>query len=195
MDGKIYIADSNNNRIQIFGYRPKVYLSLGLNTFGCIGNIPQNYNSYNLMNALGTADELQKIQKYNSVNHTYETTIYENGLPGGDKFSIVSGEGYLVYLNVEKSIALNNGIENHSLSLQAGLNIVTLPFTSTSYDFLLYLGSPDEIGSIQHYNRKTGQMETTLYFYGKPSGIKFKIVSGEAYLIHMKVAKLINFYK
>jgi hypothetical protein len=34
-----------------------------------------------------------------------------------------------------------------------------------------------------------GIFETTAYYYGRPSGIEFKIVNGEAYLIYMKTAK------
>ena len=34
-----------------------------------------------------------------------------------------------------------------------------------------------------------GIFETTAYYYGRPSGIEFTIINGEAYLIYMKAAR------
>jgi hypothetical protein len=58
-------------------------------------------------------------------------------------------------------------------------------------NLLLYLGWPDEVASIQRFNRKTGAFETTVYYNDQPSGTEFKITNGEAYLINMRIAKQI----
>lgn len=80
------------------------------------------------------------------------------------------------------------------IQLVPGFNIVSITGapSCSSYDLLEYLGSPDEIVSIQKYNRGTGAFETTAYYNEQPSGISFDIVNGEAYLVHMRVAKEIT---
>lgn len=123
------------------------------------------------------------------------------GLPaGGDRFDLVSGEGYLVYMKAGKFVSFNNGIEDPALSLEADLNIITIPYTDhytprsyTSYAFFPILALLMKGYSIQRYNRKIGKFETTVYHYGKPAGINFEMVSGEAYLVHMKAARYIDF--
>ena len=58
---------------------------------------------------------------------------------------------------------------------------------------LAYLGSPDEISSIQRFDKATGAFQTTSYYETQPAGVNFDIVNGEAYLVFMKVAKEVNF--
>jgi hypothetical protein len=172
---------------------PDICLSTGLNIFGYPVDVASWYTSYDLIRALGTEGEISKIQRYDPNTKTYWTTTYDpNGVACGYDFNIVSGEGYLVYTKATKSVSFDGLIINPSIRLVEGLNIVSIPYIPsgyTSYELLLYLGSPEEIASIQRFNREKGIFETTSYYYGRPSGIKFEIVNGFAYLILMKVSK------
>lgn len=170
-----------------------VRLSSGINLFGYPVRVPQGYTSYNLLAELGTDDEVIGIQRYDPNTRGYETTAYDqNGAPCGHDFAVVNGEGYLVLMKTGTSISLSGPIMNSAISTKEGVNILTLqdiPEGYTSYDLLSYLGSPDEIASIQRLDRESGSLETTVYYFGRPSGAQFEIVTGEAYRIHMKVAK------
>jgi len=99
-----FTGSPGNNRIQIFTYVPEIYLSSGLNLFGYPGKIDPGYDSYNLLNNLGTQNEIQKIQRYNKTTQRYETALYKGGAAGGDRFDLVSGEGYLVYMKAARYI-------------------------------------------------------------------------------------------
>lgn len=171
---------------------PDVSLFAGLNVSGYPVEVPGGYTSYDLIVDLGTADEIDKIQRYNLATGTFETTAYEGGVVGGDDFNIESGEGYYVYMKEAKSLSFAGQVITPTIALVPGLNIVSIPCMPhgyTSYDLLYYLGSPDEVASIQGFNKETGAFETTAYYNGDASGIQFSIINGEAYLIHMKVAK------
>jgi len=168
---------------------PDISLSAGLNLLGYPVEVPVGYTSYDLIFDLGTEDEIDKIQKYNPATGTFETTTYEDGVVSGDEFNIVSGEGYVVYMKQATSLSFAGGIMTPAISLVPGLNIISIPCMPpgyTSYDLLFYLGLPDEVASIQRFNRETGIFETTAYYNGQPSGVEFNIVNGEAYLIYMK---------
>jgi len=174
-------------------YNIDIAFTSGLNIFGYPLSIPSGYTSYDLVNALRTETEVVKIQRYDPDSQTYKTTTCDsNGTPGGDIFDIVSGEGYLVYMKMDKSVSFSGAIINPAISCKKGLNIISIPNPPSqycSYELLSYLGTQEEITSIQRFNRGMGIFETTNYCYGQPSGIKFNIVKGEAYLIHMKTAK------
>jgi len=78
------------------------------------------------------------------------------------------------------------------IGLAAGTNIISIPCMPpgyTSFDLLSYLGSSDEAASIQRFDRKRGAFATTAYSGGQPSGARFNIIGGEAYIIHMKASK------
>ncbi|RLG90098.1 hypothetical protein DRO34_06190, partial [Candidatus Bathyarchaeota archaeon] len=171
-------------------------LYAGLNLFGYQVEVPAGYTSYDMIADLGGEDEVEKIQRYDPATGSFETTFYESGVPVGDIFDIVSGEGYLVYMKVEKTVSQVGRIVSVSIQLEPGLNVVAIPCVPlgySSYDMLRYLGSPDEVSSIQKFDKETGAFQTTAYFDSQPSGINFDIVNGEAYLIHMKVAKKVDF--
>jgi hypothetical protein len=175
--------------------KPDVSLSAGLNIFGYPVDIPNGYTSYNLLADLGAQDEISKIERYNPATGTFETTTYTGGVASGDQFNIVEGEGYYVYMKEAKSVSFAGQIISPAIELSPGLNIVAIPCMPsnyTSYDLLYYLGSPDEVASIQRFNKEIGAFETTAYYNGLALGIEFRIVNGEAYLIHMKVAKVIT---
>jgi len=171
---------------------PDVHLSIGLNLFGYPVEVPAGYTSYDLIVDLGTEAEVEKIQRYDPVTGTFETTTYESGAPSGEEFSILSGEGYLVYMKQAKSLSFPGAIACPTFNLMPGFNLVSVPCMPAGYDsndLVWYLGSTDQVASIQRLNKETGAFETTAYHNGWPCGPPFEIVNGEAYIVHMKEAK------
>jgi hypothetical protein len=168
------------------------HLSAGFNLFGFSAEVPAGYTSHDLIAVLGS--EVEKIQRYNPDTETFQTTYYEDGIVTGDIFNIANGEGYFVYMKKAGTMFQPRRSVNMHLQLIPGFNIVSITGapSCSSYDLLVYLGSPDEIVSIQRYNKETGAFETTAYYNEQPSGISFDIVNGEAYLVHMRVAKEIT---
>jgi len=51
------------------------------------------------------------------------------------------------------------------------------------------IGAPDVILSISGYNPLTGQWENTYWEFSKPGGMNFPILSGQGYLVFMKIEK------
>lgn len=173
---------------------PDILLSTGLNLFGYPVGVPAGYTSYDMIADLGTENEIEKIQRYNSTTGEFETTFYESGVAGGTEFDIVSGEGYYVYAKQAKSISFAGSIFSPMINLVQGVNLVSIPAMPAnfnSYDFLSYLGFTEDIANIQRFNSETGAFDTTVYWNNRPSGVKFPIINGEAYLIHMKADKIV----
>ncbi|MBW2738076.1 MAG: terpene cyclase/mutase family protein [Deltaproteobacteria bacterium] len=168
------------------------HLFAGLNLFGFSAEVPEGYTSHDLIADLG--GEVEKIQRYNPDTETFQTTYYEDGIATGDIFNVANGEGYFVYMKKAGTMFQSRRSVSMHLQLVPGFNIVSITGapSCSSYDLLEYLGSPDEIVSIQTYNRETGAFETTAYYNEQPSGVSFDIVNGEAYLVHMRVAKEIT---
>lgn len=168
------------------------HLSAGFNLFGFSAEVPAGYTSHDLIAVLGS--EVEKIQRYNPDTETFQTTYYEDGIVTGDIFNIANGEGYFVYMKKAGTMFQSRRSVSMHLQLVPGFNIVSITGapSCSSYDLLEYLGSSDEIVSIQRYNRETGAFETTAYYNEQPSGVSFDIVNGEAYLVHMRVAKEIT---
>ncbi len=178
---------------QIYTIKLEITLLAGLNIFGYPVTIPHGYTSYDLIAALGTKDEIIRIQRYDSNTNTYQTTYYDqNGNPSGDDFKIVSGEGYIIYMKTDNPISFEGEGIHAVISYNDGLNIISNPFNpygNTSYDLLLYVGSQNNVYSIQRLNRDKSVFETSTYFFNKPSGTNFGIFSGEGFLIYIKILK------
>lgn len=173
---------------------PDVSLSAGLNIFGYPVEVPTGYTSYDLLNDLGTDAEIIKVQRYNTGTGVYETTVYESGVASGVEFSVVRGEGYLVYMNVDKAISFTGPVSSQPVLLSEGLNIVSIacmPNGYSSYDLFYDTGTGSDVASIQRFNKETGAFETAGDNDGVPSGVDFGITNSEAYLIHMKSAATI----
>ncbi|MGA1840065.1 MAG: LVIVD repeat-containing protein [bacterium] len=180
-----------NNAFTMTGI--KIFLSGGLNIFGHPVKVIQGYTSYELIEVLGESNDVGNIQRYNPNSRNYEITAYDpNGAIRGNKFNISGGEGYIVNMKNAKQVSFAGIITDPGISCKEGFNIISIPCIPagyTSYNLLSYLGFSDEIASITRFNSEMGIYETTSYYFGRPSGIKFNIKNGEAYLICMKVAK------
>ncbi|MBN1932544.1 MAG: thrombospondin type 3 repeat-containing protein [Desulfobacterales bacterium] len=173
---------------------PDVHLTKGINIVGYPVSVPTGYTSYDLLNELGDETEIVSIQRYNTATGIYETTYYENGAASGDEFTITDGEGYIVYMNADKTVSITGPVSINPVSLSEGFNIVSIscmPNGYSSYDLLSDIGSGIEAVSIQRFNKSTGAFETTVNDSGFPSGVQFNIFNSEAYLVHMKSAATI----
>jgi PKD repeat protein/prenyltransferase beta subunit len=173
----------------------EVNLYPGLNIYGFWLDVEDGYTSYDMINEIGSSDEIDMIQKYDPIHGKLLKTYYTGTLIQGDEFPINGGEGFLVYMKQEVTATQLGRFVQKSFSLYPGLNIVAIPVLTTvsSFDLIQSLGYPDEISSIQRFDRKSGQFQTTTYLRRKPAGVNFPINHQEALLIYMRVAKDIEF--
>ncbi len=79
-----------------------VDLNAGLNviTFPCV---PAGLTSFQILQAIGDDTMVSSIQRYNEGEGQFETTVYHNGQPAGVDFTVVAGEGYLIYMKQNRS--------------------------------------------------------------------------------------------
>jgi len=80
-----------------------------------------------------------------------------------------------------------------TLSLEAGLNVVTIPCTSENLKAHALLAqievvSPGAVASIMRFNRDSGQFETASFDGMNIVGPDFDILRGEAYIVNMNAA-------
>lgn len=74
-----------------------VDLNAGLNvvTFPCV---PAGYTAFQLLQAIGNDTVVSSIQRYNEGKGQFESAVYHDGQPAGVDFTVVAGEGYLIYM-------------------------------------------------------------------------------------------------
>ncbi|MCP4688970.1 MAG: hypothetical protein GY859_13030, partial [Desulfobacterales bacterium] len=152
---------------------------------------PAGYTSFDLLADLGTEEEVDSLERYNTASGAYETAMYKNGEIVGDRFPITPGVGLFVYMKKNMKVSFGGRVVSPVTPLAPGLNIAAVPCPTsgyTSYDLLADLGSPEVVAGIQRFNGMTGAFETTGYRGSSPSGARFKIVNGEGYVINMKTA-------
>ena len=172
-------------------------LKSGLNLFGLPSGVEVGYTSYNLIEDLGGELVVDRVDQFNRVTGLFESTFYSAGVVSGDEFPIVDDEGYLVYMKDAGVMYHRVQAFTSSYQFTSGLNVVAFSNAPTepaitSQDLLGYIGSPAEVASVQRINRETGRFETTVYQGSLPVGASFDISIGEAYLVHMLVAKDIS---
>jgi hypothetical protein len=181
-----------------------VYLKKGFNLFSYPVQIPANYSAYDLLPALGTNTEVEKVQRFNRSAAQYETALYVSGTPSGSDFPIQSGEGYIVYMLQPKALSFAGSIVCPAYDLQAGLNMIGVPcypsmFNSSS--LLSYIGNSFDTSAVQRFNNETGQFQSTGYITGmlagggvsasggNTAGALFTLRSGEGYMVYMRQAR------
>lgn len=167
-----------------------VFLFKGLNLFGYPVVVPDGYTSYDLIVDLGDDSEVVKIQRYDKNSGTYLTTSYNAGIPEGDQYDIVTGEGYLVFMNEEKIVSFAGQISCPPYLFSPGMNLISIPCMppgATSYDLLGQMGMDDAISSIQRYNPDNGSFETTAFYNGQPSGVEFRLINGMGYIAQVRL--------
>jgi len=55
-----------------------------------------------LLEKLGGEAVVSSIQRFNQDTGEFETAAYHNGQPVGADFSIISGEGYFIYMRQDR---------------------------------------------------------------------------------------------
>lgn len=168
-------------------------LTPGINYFAYPVAVPEALTAFDLLTTLGSADEINAIDRFNKKSKLYERAAYVNGRPAGINFSIVRGEGYLIHSKIQKTINFFGTPDCPSLSLVRGMNLIGVPCSPASFDsfdLLQALGSQTEVISVyRRANDTVDEFEKVEYVAGEPSGDAFYIVNGEAYLVDMNLNK------
>jgi Zn-dependent metalloprotease len=159
-------------------------LDQGMNLFSYPVEVPPTMTSYQLIQELGTPDEVIKIQRFNG---SWETTNYFMGEPSGVDFPIKNGEGLVVYMRpgVQKTVSFTGKRPNYTVNLNTGFNLVgfsNMFNKMSSGDVLGFLGQ-HSVSKIQTYD---DQWQTIIWFNNGPAGVNFTLQPGKAYIVYMK---------
>jgi hypothetical protein len=104
--GEGYIVHMNTQKVIGFSGGtdcPALDLSRGMNLVG-IPCPPAAYTAFNLLQDIGAAFEVQKIERFNPDSGMYETAWYDiSGIATGINFPIKNGEGYIVHMLSDKN--------------------------------------------------------------------------------------------
>lgn len=104
--GEGYVLHMDNQKVVNFSGGidcPLLNLHRGLNLVG-ISCPPAGYTAYSLIQDIGASHEVTGIKRFDPETGNYETVSYDsNGLPVGDDFPVINGEGYIVTMNGDKS--------------------------------------------------------------------------------------------
>ena len=74
-------------------------LKRGLNLVSLpASNGPLQYTSYDMLENIGDESLVSSIQRYDSTL-SWQTTSWFAGLPSGENFDTLAGEGYIIYMN------------------------------------------------------------------------------------------------
>ncbi|RYE01040.1 MAG: matrixin family metalloprotease, partial [Sphingobacteriales bacterium] len=165
----------------------------GANYFAYPVTPPSGLRAFELLKALGTADEFNSIDRFNPSLQKFERASFVNGEPQGINFPIRRGEGYLVHAKQEQYVTFKGIADCPKVSLVTGLNLFAVPCPSngySSFELLEDLGSKDEVVTLKHLNAgRADEFKETHYAGDEPSGEQFYIANGEAYYAQMAVAK------
>lgn len=182
--------DMVTNTVEIPG--ASISLSDGLNLFSYPVSAPTGMLAFDLLAALGDVTEINSIDRYDTANGRFERATWIDGAPGGDNFRIVRGEGYLVHMNVEKTVSFSGSQDCPALDLADGFNLIGVPCPPAGYsafDLLQSLGDDLEVSMVRRYDPITETHEEARYEDGGTVGSNFVIRNGEAYQVQMLTAK------
>ena len=147
-----------------------------------------NPTAFHVLNLLGGPDKIIRIQKIDSAFGLVKEAHYAGAVPAGEDFSIVPGDGLIVYGRMDMVIPFTS-VVCPSLNLHTGTNLVGFPCSAsglTAFQLLVDLGGETAVNSIQRYNPATGRFDTAAYDNGQPVGVDFSIVPGEGYFVFIK---------
>jgi hypothetical protein len=193
--------DTVNNRVcayvdhlSWFGVFQNVGLAVdlkpGLNLIAYSGEVPQDMTTYDLLQALGTPDDLEKIMTYSPSTGDYFTTFYgADGNPAGDDRPVKNYFSIQIHAKNGKQHTFYYRTACGGTPLIAGKNEAGFncpPNNYSAYVLLQDVGSAKAV-SIQRYNVETGMFETASFKDdGTMAGIDFTIKEGEGYNVFMK---------
>lgn len=173
-------------------YNPDILFAEGLNLFALPVAVPDNFSAFDLLQLLGDETEIDSIRRLDAATQTYEEAIYNGSVPQGIDFPVLSQEGYLVTMLVEKTVTFTGAPECSGLNLTADVNLIGFPCTPvgfTTYDLLTYLGNDTEISSVQILDTVLGRFHTTAYYSGMPAGPEMPVHAGQGILVYMRQDK------
>jgi len=113
-------------------------------------------------------------------------------VPQGSDFGLSPGEGVLADVVGDATVAFQGAVQCPAIDLVPGLNVVGIrcvPPGYTAFQLLQDIGSAAVVSVVQRFDTVSGRFENAAYLGGVPHGIDFPIRAGEAYLVHMQVAR------
>ncbi len=159
-------------------------LQQGSQIIGVPGMLVPRVNSYGLLTQLGA--DIYSIARYNPATGQLETTYWDSGVPAGDSFFLLPGEGYFVQMNADRDLPLIPFDNNKSIPLRQGVNVIAITQPSgDAFGLLGQLGS-DVIWSIRRQDALTSLFETAAFDGTEPVGIPFPLRYGEGYVVTVK---------
>jgi hypothetical protein len=146
--------------------------------------------AFDFIRMLGSSHEIQSVMKFDSTSGRYKEVRYSvSGVPEGEDYELVNGEGYIIYSKGAKTVDLDVSNQCSVTGLQTGVNLIGTPCFSgniTAYQLLQKIGDDSVVSSIQRYDPDTGKFETAGYLNGQAVGVNFPIKTGVGYFIYMK---------
>ncbi len=165
-------------------------LNKGAHIVGVPGMLVPRLSSFGLLSQLGTA--VQSISRFNHSTNLREITFWENGIPSGTDFFLLSGEGYFVQMLEDANVAWTTFDDYKEVPLKTGVNVIALTApTGDAFGLLNQLGS-DVIWSIRRLNPKSSLYETAAFDGTETVGNTFPLKFGEGYIVTVKQASTIN---
>ena len=165
----------------------------GANYFSYPVTPPANLSAFELLKALGSAEEFSSIDRFNPTLQKFERASFVENVPQGVNFPIRRGEGYLVHARQERYVTFKGVTDCPKISLVTGLNLFAVPCPNNGYnsfDLLEDLGNQDEVTLLKHIQAgRADDFKEAHYTGEQPSGEQFYITNGEAYYAQMKLAK------
>ncbi|MFK5950988.1 MAG: matrixin family metalloprotease [Methylococcales bacterium] len=166
-------------------------LKTGLNLFAFPVEAPTGYTAFDLFNAIGDEFEINSIDRYNTGTGRYERVYWLNGQPAGIDFAIERGEGYLVHMQLQKTVVFEGQQNCPLVNATRGFNLIGVPCPPAGYsafDLLASIG-PEAL-NVQRYNSDTENFEVaSMAANGNPTGNDFAISNGTAYVVEMLADK------
>ncbi len=171
----------------VFGF--DLSLSAGNNIIGIPAGADAPTTATDLANMLGGSNFVVSISRYNTSTGKYEGVYYEEGVPAGDSFPLLSHEGYEVEMLAGATLTYNAELScPSSMDLAAGLNIVSFACANdqfTAFDLMRILGGPSVVSTVQWFNPRTGLIESAAYFGNQTVGHDFPVRAGQGVLVYL----------
>ncbi len=163
----------------------------GFNLISIPVNTDTVADAYTLLPILGDDGQVDRILRLDNATGRFQVAGYDGaGNPTGDNFPVISGEGLIVYSNINRDIPFTGVITCPSNDLAAGINLTGLPCHSeglTAFQLLQSIGDDIVVSSIQRFDPVTGNFGTAVMgSIEQAEGDDFPIEAGKGYIFYMK---------
>ncbi|MCP3869681.1 MAG: hypothetical protein GY703_16635, partial [Gammaproteobacteria bacterium] len=166
-----------------------IRLKAGFNLFAYPGPIVQEHDTcLGLLASFGSAEDIQSIARFDTAAQNY----IECDWSGQVDFHISTTEGYSIRSNIDKALLINDELECSALSIEAGVNQLSLQAAGAGYSCYQWLNDLGQglVKSIRHFDTTSGEFQSCAYSSDGQSivGDDFLLRRGEGYLIHATTA-------